>query len=77
MIHLRHKVCVCFFSLLVISTLAFGQGGVPHYCKTSVGVLGPYPNDGSVKVGDACFGTTPDGQRHEGTAVMSKGSSAK
>jgi hypothetical protein len=40
----------------------------PRYCKTDAGVLGPYPNDGSVKVGDACYGTK-GGQRFEGVAV--------
>jgi len=46
---------------------------VPQYCQTDAGVLGPYPNDGSVKVGDACFGTK-NGQRYEGLAVMSPNS---
>jgi hypothetical protein len=45
--------------------------GVPHYCDTEAGVLGPYPNDGSVKVGDSCFGTQ-NGQRYDGTAVMNR-----
>jgi hypothetical protein len=46
--------------------------GFPHYCKTDVGILGPYPNpDGQVKVGDSCFGTQ-NGQRYDGVAVMSK-----
>ena len=44
---------------------------VPHYCQADVGVLGPYPNDGSVKVGDSCFGTK-NGRRYDGVAVMSK-----
>jgi hypothetical protein len=44
---------------------------VPHYCKTDAGVLGPYPNDGSVGVGDPCFGTK-NGRRYEGVAVMKK-----
>jgi hypothetical protein len=48
------------------------KGGVAHYCKTDAGVLGPYPNDGSVKVGDPCFGTDKNGQRHDGVAVMSQ-----
>jgi hypothetical protein len=47
------------------------KGGVPRYCKTDAGVLGPYPNDGSVKVGDACYGTK-NGKRYEGVAVMSR-----
>jgi hypothetical protein len=51
---------------------AGGNEGVPHYCKTDVGVLGPYPNDGSVHVGDKCYGTADDGSKHYGTAVMSK-----
>jgi len=50
-----------------------GEGGIPHYCKTDGGVLGPYPNDGRVKVGDPCFGTDSSGRQHYGTAVMSKG----
>jgi len=57
--------------LLMMSGLLCGQGGVPRYCRTDAGVLGPYPNDGSVKVGDACYGTK-NGQRYEGVAVMSK-----
>jgi hypothetical protein len=57
--------------LLMTCGLLCGQAGVPHYCKTDAGVLGPYPNDGSVKVGDACYGTK-NGQRYEGVAVMSK-----
>jgi len=48
---------------------------VPHYCDTEVGVLGPYPNDGSVHVGDACFGTK-NGKRYEGTAVMRRDGSS-
>lgn len=44
---------------------------VPRYCSTEVGVLGPYPNDGSVRVGDPCYGTK-NGKRYEGTAVMGK-----
>jgi len=39
-----------------------GKSGVPQYCETEAGVLGPYPNDGSVKIGDPCFGTK-NGQR--------------
>ena len=57
--------------LLLMSGLLCGQGSVPHHCKTDAGVLGPYPNDGSVKVGDACYGTK-NGQRYEGVAVLSK-----
>jgi hypothetical protein len=57
--------------LLMMSGFLCGQSGVPHYCKTDAGVLGPYPNDGSVKVGDACYGTK-NGRRYEGVAVMSK-----
>jgi hypothetical protein len=59
------------FGLSMLSCALYAQGGVPRYCKTDAGVLGPYPNDGSVKVGDSCFGTK-DGQRYEGVAVMSK-----
>jgi hypothetical protein len=33
--------------------------------------LGPYPNDGSVKVGDSCYGTK-NGRRYDGVAVMSR-----
>jgi hypothetical protein len=57
--------------LLMTCGLVYGQGSVPHYCKTEAGVLGPYPNDGSVKVGDACYGTK-NGKRYEGAAVMGK-----
>jgi hypothetical protein len=57
--------------LASVSNPVWAQSGVPRYCKTDAGVLGPYPNDGSVKVGDACFGTKA-GQRYEGVAVMSK-----
>ena len=63
--------CMGLSGLLLMSSLLYGQGGVPHYCKTDAGVLGPYPNDGSVKVGDACYGTK-NGRRYDGVAVMSK-----
>ena len=56
--------------LVMTSGLLCAQG-IPRYCKTDAGVLGPYPNDGSVKVGDPCYGTK-DGKRYEGVAVMSK-----
>ena len=59
------------FALSLISCTVYAQGGVPRYCKTDAGVLGSYPNDGSVKVGDSCFGTK-GGRRYEGVAVMSK-----
>jgi len=58
------------FALSMMSGPVYAQGGVPHYCKTDVGVLGPYPNDGSVGVGDSCYGTK-NGQRYDGVAVMS------
>src|SRR5215469_892568 len=43
------------------------QKGYPKYCKTEVGVLGPY-NNTSVPEGGACFGTK-NGKRYDGTAV--------
>jgi len=43
----------------------------PKYCCTDAGVLGPYENN-SVPEGGACYGTTPDGKRHEGTACYGK-----
>jgi hypothetical protein len=73
-----HTLSVRFFglvALLMMSGFLFAQGSVPHYCKTEAGILGPYPNDGSVKVGDSCYGTR-NGQRYEGTAVMSNNSNA-
>ena len=57
-------------ALLMMSGVLCAQGGFPQYCKTNVGVLGPYQND-SVKVGEPCYGTK-DGQRYDGVAVMSK-----
>ena len=61
---------------MVAMTIAlWAQSGVPHYCKTDAGVLGPYPNNGNVKVGDACYGTDVNGETHNGTAVMSKSGS--
>ena len=57
---------VCFFAVSL-----WAQSEAPHYCKTEVGVLGPYPNPGNVHVGDPCFGTK-NGQRYEGEAVMGK-----
>jgi hypothetical protein len=50
-----------------------GNGGLPRYCKTDAGVLGPYQNPGNVAVGDPCFGTK-NGTRYEGVAVMGPGS---
>ena len=48
-----------------------GQEGLPRYCDTEAGVLGPYDNPGNVRVGDPCFGTK-DGRRYDGTAVMGR-----
>jgi hypothetical protein len=45
------------FVILVTAGIVRAQDGVPHYCQTDAGVLGRYPNDGSVKVGDPCYGT--------------------
>lgn len=45
--------------------------GLPHYCCTAAGKLGPYanPQNGvAVKEGEACYGTTPSGQRVNGVA---------
>jgi hypothetical protein len=61
-------------AMLLVTTPAAAQDDVPHYCATSAGVLGPYPNDGSVHVGDPCFGTK-NGRKYYGTAVMSADSS--
>jgi hypothetical protein len=62
-------------SLIAVCTMAAMMHAqdrrIPHYCKTGAGVLGPYPNDGSVRVGDPCFGTK-DGRRYDGTAVMAR-----
>ena len=66
---------VALVIVIAVPIVCLGQTGVPRYCKTDAGVLGPYPNDGSVKVGDPCFGTDASGQRHDGTAVMSKNQS--
>jgi hypothetical protein len=57
--------------LSVPSAAASGPDDIPHYCKTDVGVLGPYPNDGSVRVGDPCYGTK-NGRQYYGVAVMNK-----
>lgn len=43
--------------------------GLPQYCCTSAGRLGPY-NNTSVPVGGACFGTDAQGQRQNGTACQ-------
>lgn len=45
------------------------SNGLPRYCRTEAGVLGPYENPGNIRVGDPCFGTK-DGRRYDGTAVM-------
>ena len=55
---LSFKLVGALLLLFAVSGVANAQSNqVPHYCRTDVGVLGPYPNDGSVKVGDSCFGT--------------------
>lgn len=59
-------------ALLLLSTSLRAQTDVPHFCKTDAGVLGPYPNDGTLKVGGKCYGTDQQGQRHVGTAVLSR-----
>ena len=71
MTSLSLRVSMGLCALSMASGILCAQGSVPHYCKTDAGVLGPYPNDGSVKVGDRCYGTK-GGQRYEGVAVMSK-----
>ena len=65
------KWCLLALALavLLVPAQASGQDDLPHYCQTSVGVLGPYPNPGNVQVGDSCFGTK-NGRRYPGTAVM-------
>ena len=69
------KYCIWPFLFFAVTTTLWAQKvNVPRYCKTDAGVLGPYPNDGSVGVGDPCYGTK-NGQRYEGVAVMSKGGS--
>jgi hypothetical protein len=75
-ISLKISLLVGTSIFLGLSTKVQAQTGAPRYCKTDVGVLGPYPNDGSVAVGDACYGTDANGQRHEGTAVMSRSGSS-
>ena len=70
----KSRTILVVATLSMLSGVLYAQGGVPRYCQTDAGVLGPYPNDGSVKVGDSCFGTK-NGQRYDGVAVMS--SSAK
>ena len=74
MFSLNFRIPIAICSLLVSSLFLCAQSGVPHYCKTDAGVLGPYPNDGSVRVGDPCYGTK-GGQRYDGVAVMSKSGS--
>jgi len=54
------------------SSRAGGQG-LPHYCCTSGGKLGPYPNPDArtgqrVPEGGACYGTTRFGQVAYGVA---------
>jgi hypothetical protein len=48
------------------------EKGLPTYCCTSAGKLGPYPNSDStnksLNEGDACYGTTALGQILSGTA---------
>jgi hypothetical protein len=69
------KYCILPLLFFALTTSLWAQkSGIPRYCKTDAGVLGPYPNDGSVGVGDRCFGTK-NGKRYEGVAVMSKGGS--
>jgi hypothetical protein len=65
------RLCLLALALgaLLVPTAVSAQDDLPHYCKTSVGVLGPYPNPGSVQVGDTCFGSK-NGRRYWGTAVM-------
>jgi hypothetical protein len=46
---------------------------LPHFCCTSFGKLGPYPNPDArtgtpVHVGGACYGTAPNGMPVGGTA---------
>lgn len=67
--------CIGLLGLLFLSAALCAQDGLPHYCKTDVGVLGPYPNPGNVNVGDSCFGTK-NGQQYNGVAVMSKSGNA-
>jgi hypothetical protein len=43
------------------------QRGLPNYCCTPVGKLGPYPNP-NVPEGGACFGTAWNGLRYQGRA---------
>jgi len=65
------RFAICLFAFSTLSIVGSAQSGLPRYCKTDVGILGPYPSDPRVHVGDSCFGTK-NGQRYEGTAVMSK-----
>jgi hypothetical protein len=69
------KCCIWSLLFVAVTTPVWAQkSGVPRYCKTDAGILGPYPNDGSVGVGDPCYGTK-NGKRYEGVAVMSRGAS--
>jgi hypothetical protein len=58
-------------SFLMLSGVVYAQSDYPKYCKTSAGVLGPYPNN-SVPHCGACYGTAADGKQYNGVAVMSK-----
>lgn len=43
------------------------QRGLPSYCCTSAGKLGPYTNPG-IREGESCYGTTLQGQTVFGAA---------
>jgi hypothetical protein len=73
---LTQSLAAFALAFLLAPVTAWAQDDVPHYCKTAAGVLGPYPNDGRVRVGDPCYGTR-NGRRYEGTAVMSPGGDDK
>jgi hypothetical protein len=63
-------VCVMRFA----ANEAASAQGLPQYCCTSAGVLGPY-NNTSVPLGGACYGTDSQGQRQNGTACFGPGGS--